>query len=145
MRDCNLIMQLPSCFTNWLPQSIRWVGPFDLYGYYAKISLVVLPLDALNLCVLQGIVLLRMYAHKSYTYIPPPVQTGNRKQTYLIYYMLYILFTFCVIIYKLCNCSRRHQILSLYCTSLNDKSRQVVLPANMQSCKRRMMIKSVKR
>jgi len=55
-----------------------------------------------NLCVLPGIVLLRMYARKSYTYTLP-VQRGNRKQTYLIYNMLDILFTFCVIIYTLCK------------------------------------------
>jgi hypothetical protein len=94
----NLIMQLPRHFTGLFPSIYQMDRPFDLYGYYTKISLVVLPLDALNLCVLRGIVLLRKYAHKSYTYIPPPVQRGNRKQTYLIYYMLDILFTFCVII-----------------------------------------------
>ena len=56
----------------------------------------------MNLCVLPGIVLLRMYARKSYTYTLP-VQRGNRKQTYLIYNMLDILFTFCVITYTLCT------------------------------------------
>jgi hypothetical protein len=84
-------------------QSIRWICPFDPCGYYTKISLVVLPLDAMNLCVLPRSVLLRMYARKSYTYILPAVQRGNRKQTYLKYNMLDILFTFCVIIYTLCK------------------------------------------
>ena len=96
--------------------------PFDLYGYRTKISLVVLPLDVLNLCVLQGIVLLRKYAHKSYTYIPRPHTKKNWKQTYLLYYMLDILITFCVTIYKLCNSSRRHQILSLYRIYHNDNT-----------------------
>ena len=41
--------------------------PLDLYGYYTKISLVVLPLDVLNLCVLRGIVLLKKYAHMCIT------------------------------------------------------------------------------
>jgi hypothetical protein len=88
-------------------------GPFDLYDYRTKISLVVLLLDAPNLCVLRGIVLLKEYVHKSCTYIPPPVQRGNRKQTYLLYYMLDILFTFCVIIYDLCNNSRSNTIIIL--------------------------------
>ena len=85
-------MQLPGYFTGSVPS----IYPMDLYGYYTKISLVVLFLDVLNLCVLLGIVLLKKNAHKSYTYIPPPVQRGNRKQTYLLCYMLNILFTFCV-------------------------------------------------
>ena len=63
---------------------------------YFKISQVVLPLGVPNLCVLLGIVLLKKYVHKSYTYIPPAVQRGNRKQTYLIYHMLDVLFTFSV-------------------------------------------------
>jgi hypothetical protein len=101
-------------------EKLHW-GTFDLYGYCTKISLVVLPPDVLNLCVLQGIVLLRKYAHKSYTYIPRPHPRGNWKQTYLLYYMLDILITFCVIIYKLCNSSRRHQILSPYRIYHNDR------------------------
>jgi hypothetical protein len=98
MRDCNLIMQLPRYFTGSVHSIYPIDGPFDLYVYCTKISLVVLLLDALNLCALLGIALLRKYAHRSYTYIPPPVQGGNRKQTYLIYYKLDILFTFWVII-----------------------------------------------
>jgi hypothetical protein len=99
MQDYNLIIQLPRHFTGLVPSIYQMDRPFDLYSYYTKISLVVLPLDALNLCVLRGIVLLRKHAHRSYTYIPPPVQRGYRKQTYLIYYMLDILFTLCVIIF----------------------------------------------
>jgi uncharacterized sodium:solute symporter family permease YidK len=94
-------MQIPGHFTGLFHSIYPMDRPFDLYGYYIKISLVVLPLDVLDLCVLRGIVLLRKYTHKSYTYIPPPVRRGYRKQTYLIYYMLDILFTLCVIIYKL--------------------------------------------
>jgi hypothetical protein len=95
--------------------------PFDLYGYYIKISLVVLPLDVLNLCVLQGIVLLRKYTRKSYTYIPPPVQRGNRKQTYLLYYMLDILFTFCA------NQLKRKQIISLARTATTPTTQLLIL------------------
>jgi hypothetical protein len=42
---------------------------------YTKISLVVLPLDVLSLCVLQGLAMSRKYAHKFYTYIPQSDQT----------------------------------------------------------------------
>ena len=94
--DVRLIMQLPGYFTGSVPSIYPMDRPFDLHFYYTKISLVVLPLDVLNLCVLREIVLLRKYADKYYTYIPLPVQRRNRKQTYLIYYMLSILFTFCV-------------------------------------------------
>ena len=69
----------PGILPDWFPSIYPMDRPFDLYSYYTKISLVVLPLDALNLYVLRGIVLLRKYAHRSYTYIPPPVQRGNRK------------------------------------------------------------------
>jgi hypothetical protein len=65
-------------------------------------------------------VLLRKYVHKSYTYIPRSHPRGNWKQTYLLYYMLHILITFCVINCKLCNSSRRRQILSPYYTYYND-------------------------
>jgi hypothetical protein len=79
MQDYNLIIQLPRHFTGLVPSIYLIDRPFDIYGYCTKISLDALPLDALNLCVLRGIVLLRKYAHKPYTYIPPPVQRGYRK------------------------------------------------------------------
>jgi hypothetical protein len=90
-------------YTIKIPSPYSIDGSFDLYGYCTKISLVVLPLDVPNLCVLQGIVLLRKHAHKSYTYIPRPHQRGNWKQTYLLYHMSDILITFYVIISKLCK------------------------------------------
>jgi hypothetical protein len=124
----NLIMQIPGRFTGLFHSIYPMDRPFDLYGYYIKISLVVLPLDALNLCALREIVLLRKYARKSYTYIPPPVQKGNRKQTYLIYYMLEILFTFCVIIYKLCNSSRWYQYYHYSsCKIVSNRARTLIV------------------
>jgi len=100
-------------YTIKIPSIYSIDTPFDLNGHRTNISLVVLPLDVLNLCGLQGIVRLRKYAHKS------AVQRRDRKQTYL-YYMLDILFTICVIIYEHCN-SMHESILVLSlvkCTAL---------------------------
>jgi hypothetical protein len=144
--------KLPRHFTGLIPSIYPIDRSFDLYSYCTKVSLVVLPLDVLNLCVLQGIVLLRKYVHKSYTYIPRSDPRGNWKQTYLLYYMLHILITFCVIICKLCNSSRRHQILSPYYTYYNDMilfkiqvTRSHLRPNNTERCKRKMMIINLKR
>jgi hypothetical protein len=113
VQDCNLQLQ---AFTGLVSLIYPTDRSFDLHSYYTKISLVVLPLDVLNLCALRGIVLLRKYAHKSYIYIPPPVRRRDRKQTYLLYYMLDILFTFCTIICELCNSNMWCQIPNLKAT-----------------------------
>ena len=77
-------LMCPRHFTGLVHSIYPMDRSFDLHFYYTKISLVVLLLVVLNLCVLQEIVLLRKYFHRSYICIPPPVQRGNRKQTYHI-------------------------------------------------------------